>query len=68
MKIALSVLYLLHESIKWVSSSIMFGQNLQKVNEIVGLIRYKSKYCSSMDSFENIFCFISLENVFLAHS
>ena len=35
MKIAFSVLYLLHESMKWVSSSIMFGQNLQNLSSLV---------------------------------
>ena len=35
MKIALSVLYLLHESMKWVSSSIKFGQNLQNLSSLV---------------------------------
>ena len=35
MKIALSVLYVLHESIKCVSSSIMFGQNLQNLSSLM---------------------------------
>ena len=41
MKIALSVLYVLHENIKWVPSSIAFGQNAQDLFSLMtgGLLR-----------------------------
>ena len=34
-KIALSVLYVLHERIKWVSSSIILGQNVQNLSSLI---------------------------------